>query len=96
MTPQTVDKFGTRTPGTPVKVPGCVIYETPGIETLGGQDTVVQDAQVLAPPDTVVTSTDRVTVNGKTYEVVATPIIWRSPLTGNEPCVQIQLRRVKG
>lgn len=94
--PQTVDKFGNRTAGAPVTVPGCVVYDTPGSEAVKGQDTVTYTATVLAPPGTVVASTDRVNVDGVTFEVVGEPVVWVSPYTGRSPGVQINLRRVVG
>lgn len=96
VTPQTVTNFGDRTPGTGATVPGCAMWETPGVETPGAQDTVVYDATLLAPPGTVVNTTDRVTVDGFTYEVTGQPIAWQSMFTGHQPGVEIHLRRVDG
>lgn len=95
-TPQTAAKFGERTSGTPIAIPACAFWETPGSQTVGGQDTIVYDAVLLAPHDTIVHTTDRVAVHGVTYEVVAQPIAWRSNLTNWKPCVEVHLRRVDG
>lgn len=94
--PQTVDGFGTRTPGTPVDVDGCAWWQTTGTEVVGGQDTVVYEVNVLAPAGTAVASTDRVILDDVTYEVVGQPIAWESSLTGRKPGVQIVLRKVVG
>lgn len=94
--PQTVDKYGNRTAGVAVTVPGCVVYDTPGAEAVHGQDTVTYTATVLAPPGTVVEPTDRIIVDGVTFEVVGNPIVWVSPHTGESPGVQINLRVVVG
>lgn len=96
ITPQTVDNFGERTAGEPVDVAGCVTYETPGIETVGAQDTLVYEVTIIAPPGTSVALTDRVTFDGATYEVASQAIAWRSPFTGTEPGVQFTVRRVTG
>lgn len=96
ITPQTTDNFGERTAGTPTDVLRCAVYWTPGVEQLGGQDTIVYEATVIAPPGTAVSATDRVTIDGTTYEVVSQPIVWQSPLTGTEAGVQFTVRKVKG
>lgn len=95
-TPQNTDNFGDRTAGTPVDVDGCVTYETPGVETVGGQDTLVITKNVLAPAGTVVNPTDRVTIDGDAYEVSSRAIDWQSPWTGLQPGVQFTARRVAG
>lgn len=96
ITPQTADPMGDRSAGDPVDVDGCVVYETPGIETVGGQDTGVVTATVLAPAGTEIASTDRVTIDGDGYEVASQPIDWQSPFTGLQPGVQFTVRRVTG
>lgn len=93
---QTVDNFGDRTDGSSTVVDDCAVYQTPGVEQVGGQDTVVYDLTVILPPGTSVSSTDRVTIDGVTYEVASEPIAWRSPFTGTEPGVQITARKVTG
>lgn len=96
ITPQTGDNFGDRTAGTPVDVDGCVVYETPGVETVGAQDTLVVTLTVIVPPGTSVASTDRITIDGATYEVASQAIEWQSPFTGTRPGVQFTARRVTG
>jgi len=96
VTPQTTDNFGNRTAGSPVEVAGCVVYQTPGVETVEGQDTLVYTATVIAPPGTSIAATDRLTIDGAVFEVASQAIEWRSPLTGTEPGVQVTVRRVQG
>lgn len=96
ITPQTTDPMGNRTAGDPVDVSGCVTYGTPGIETVGGQDTLVIELTVLAPAGTVVSQTDRVTIDGDDYEVASQGIEWESPFTGLQPGVQFTARKVAG
>lgn len=95
VTPQTVDNYGNRTPGSPVSVDDCAVWYTPGVETVGGQDTVIYDASVVAPAGTVVHATDRVTVGAATFEVVSEPIEWDTVFTQTR-FVQVLLRRVVG
>ena len=54
------------------------------------------DMTVLAPPGTVVQSTDRVSIDGALCEVSSQPINWSSPLTNTEPGVQFTARKVTG
>lgn len=96
VTPQTTDNFGDRTAGTPADVSPCVIYETPGVETVGGQDTLVYTKTVIAPAGTAVSPTDRITIDGDAYEVASQAIAWQSPFTGLRPGVQFTVRRVVG
>lgn len=95
-TPQTVDNFGTRTAGSPVDVAGCVVYQVPGIETVVGQDTLVYELTVIAPPGTTVDPTDTVTIDGNEYEIASQAIEWQSPFTGTDAGVQFTARRVVG
>lgn len=95
-TPMTTDPMGDRTAGDPVDVEGCAVYGTPGVETVGGQDTLVIELTVLAPAGTAVDPTDRVTIDGDGYEVSSQAIDWQSPFTGFEPGVQFTVRRVVG
>lgn len=96
ITPQTTDPMGDRTAGTPVDVDGCVTYGTPGVETVGGQDTLVVELTVIAPAGTEVSSTDTVTIDGDAYEVASQAIPWQSPFTGYAPGVQFTARKVAG
>lgn len=96
VTPQITSSFGDRTAGVAVEVDGCVVYQTPGVETVGGQDTVVYDVTILAPPGTSISSTDVVCIDGAQYEISSQPIVWQSPFTGTEPGVQFTVRRVVG
>lgn len=96
ITPQTVDNMGDRTPGVPVAVEGCAVWETPGVETTGGQDTSVWSVTALMPVGTTVNITDRVEIDGVVYEVVAQPIAWKSDLTGHQPGVEVHLQTTSG
>lgn len=93
---QTTNNLGERTAAVSTTVDGCAIWQTPGVQTVGSQDTMTYDAELLAPAGTSVNSTDRCTVDGVTYEVVSQPIAWKSPLTGWEPCIEVHLRRTDG
>lgn len=96
VTPQTTDNFGDRTAGDPVEIGGCVVYQVPGTETVAGQDTLVYQMTVIAPPGSAISPTDTVTIDGSVYEVASQAIDWQSPLTGTRPGVQFMVRRVVG
>lgn len=85
---------GTTTLGTAsVGVPGCVIWPAQSTENVQGQDNVLTGLTLLAPPGTVIKSTDTVTIAGLTYNVVGDPFEWVSPLTGTAAGVQVALTR---
>lgn len=95
--PQTVDvRTGDRTPGAPVMYDGVACWQTPGVETTGGEQTVVWDLTCLFPVGAAVSVTDRVEVDGQMYEVVGQPIQWQSALTGWKPGVEIHLAATVG
>lgn len=96
ITPQTANRDGDRTPGDPLTVSGCAFWQTPGTQSVVGQDTIVSEATLLVPFGTAVDSTDRITVDGVTYEVSSQPIPWKSDLTGWEACIEVHLRHVDG
>ena len=62
------------------------------------RDAVTVGLTVYMPPGTDVDSVDRVRARGHLYEVTAgsEPGIWRSPLTGWYPGVEIALTRTTG
>lgn len=85
---------------TPLAVPGCVFAPGGSTETLGNQDTVVEQPTVYAPTGTRVDSLSAVTVPGfGTFEVDGTPSAWPPhPFTGRQPAnsVVVKLRAVTG
>lgn len=65
-------------------------------ESVQGQDTTVIGITALVPADTDVSSIDALRVYGVTYEVDGEPGRYRSPLTGSNPGIELQLKRVTG
>lgn len=78
-----------------VAVPGCLFAPGGGSETLGNQDTVVDQPTLYVPTGTVVPSPiDAVMVMGLTYEIDGSPNSWPSNPTGYS--IVIRLRAVTG
>lgn len=69
---------------------------TSGNEQTQGRDTVIQGYSALLPPGTVVSAVDKVTVYGKDFEVNGLPGFFRSPFTGTDPGIVVNLTRVTG
>lgn len=65
-------------------------------ELLQGQDLVTTQPRVGVPAGTPVTAVDAVTVRGVRYDVAGTPDDWRSPYTGWNPGIVIDLKAVTG
>jgi hypothetical protein len=79
---------------TPVR--GCVVYLASSTERIQGQDLVIDDLVLQAPPGTALTPLDRVRYAGVIYEVYGKPFAWSSALTGAKGRVEARLRRVTG
>jgi len=86
---------------TSTVVDGCVVWPrdgngTSGNEQVQGKDMVIVGLSLLLPAGTVVTATDRIVVNGLSYEVTGEPGHFSSPFTGLDPGVLVGLTRVTG
>lgn len=80
-----------------VDIPNCAFVPGGSVERVEpGRNAVVTQPQILAPAGTVAESRDRFTVRGKQYEVDGDPAEYRSPFTGWEPGVVINLKRTEG
>lgn len=79
-------------------VPGVPVWASGMSEITQGRDTVISDltAFLTLPAGVDVASIDKVRVDGNDYEVVGQPNDFPSPLTGFDPGVLVQLRRVTG
>lgn len=82
--------------GPGVVVDGCAVWPRASTENTNGQDLVVTGLTVLAPPGTAITATDQVSIRGDRYNVVGDVAAYRSPLTGTDAGVEVQLERVTG
>lgn len=66
-------------------------------ENVQGGDLVIQLPRFFLPSGTVVSPLDAIRrANGRTYEVVGEPGDYRNPMTGWEPGVVVNVRRVTG
>jgi hypothetical protein len=75
--------------------PGWGFAPRPGTEnTTSDSPSVIVGLTGYGPPGADVLVTDRMEVRGEVYEVVGEVGVWRSPLTGWEPGVEVALRRV--
>lgn len=84
------------TPST-LAIPGCGFDPGGSIESADARrDAVTTQPTVYAPSDADITAADRVLVRGVTYEVDGRPALWRSPFTGWEPGLVVQLRAYEG
>ena len=61
-----------------------------------GRVPVVVGLTVVLPAGTAVTTLDRVTVRGATYDVDGIPFDWLNPFTGWAPGVTVDLKRREG
>jgi hypothetical protein len=76
-------------------VDGCVIWPRSSTETLNAQDTVIVGLSLWLPAGTAISATDRVTIDGLTYEVEGEPgTFGPSPFTGTTAGILVALTRV--
>lgn len=75
---------------------GVAVWPRSSVENVQGRDTVVTGLTALLPADTDASAIDKVTVYGSDYEVDGDPNVYDSPLTGSNPGVVVNLRRVAG
>jgi hypothetical protein len=87
-------------PGNPeseVDIPGCGVEPRPSDEpTQDARNAVTSGFTLYLPPGTEITPQQRVQVRGGTYAVLGEPAVWRSPFTGWEPGVVVQVERTTG
>lgn len=81
---------------TSTQVDGCVVYPRGSTELVQGQDLVTDSLTALLPPGTAITATDRVIVDGVTYEVDGQPSAWSNPFVSVADSLQVQLKVVTG
>lgn len=81
---------------TSTDVTGCAFNPGPSIETVQGQDMIVDTPTLYMPAGTVVSAYDRLVVAGVTYEVSGSPNFWKSPFSGWDPGVVVSLKGVSG
>lgn len=60
------------------------------------RNAVTSGFTLYLPADSTVTARKKVGVRGKVYDVLGEPALWRSPFTGWEPGVVVQVGRVEG
>lgn len=82
---------------TEVDVPGVAVEPRPSQEpTQDARNAVTSGFTLYMPVTADVTAASRVTVRGDTYDVLGEPAAWRSPFTGWEPGLVVQVGRTEG
>lgn len=80
-----------------LEVPGAGIAPRAGSEGAGpDRSTVIVGLTAYLPAGTMIGPRDEVTVRGERYVVDGEPGVWRSPLTGWQPGVEVALSRAEG
>lgn len=82
---------------TSVDVPGVAVEPRPsGGPLQDARNQVTSGLTLYMPAGTGITAQNRVTVRGVTYDVLGEPAVWRSPFTGWEPGIVVQVERSEG
>jgi len=82
---------------TSVDVDRVAVEPRPSGEPLqDARNQVTSGYTLYMPPGTAITSANRVTVRNVTYDVLGEPAEWRSPFTGWQPGVVVQVERSEG
>lgn len=80
-----------------LEVYGCAFDPGGSQEPLeDGRSVVITRPKVYAPADADILPGDRLEVRGVEYEIEGDPAVWRSPFTGWEPGMVVNLERVTG
>lgn len=95
------DGYGNEVPdwanGTSTPYEGCAVAQgSRGSEVLTDRNAVLSDLVVFMPSGADVLPTDRLSVRGRTYEVVGEPFDWVSPFTATRFGVVVYCNRVEG
>jgi hypothetical protein len=82
---------------TSLDVPGVGVEPRPSGEPLqDARNQVTSGFTLYMPPGSAITAQNRVVVRGVTYDVLGEPAVWRSPFTGWEPGIVVQVERSEG
>ena len=82
---------------TSVTVAGVAVEPRPSGEPLqDARNQVTSGFTLYMPPGTTIAPQNRVSVRGATYDVLGHPADWRSPFTGWEPGIVVQVERSEG
>ena len=80
-----------------IDVSGVAVEPRPSQEPIqDARNAVTSGFTLYMPPGVVVGPANRVTVRGATYDVLGEPALWRSPFTGWEPGIVVQVGRTEG
>ena len=82
---------------TSVVVEGVAVEPRPSSGPLqDARNAVVSGYSLYMPTGTAIGPQNRVTVRGKTYDVLGEPADWRSPFTGWRPGLVVQVGLTEG
>jgi len=99
--PLVADRYGNLVPDWDnpdrLNISDCgVAPRTSDEETEQGRQGVIVGIAVYAPAGADILPSDRVEVRGQVWEVVGEVADWRSPFTGWNPGIVVNLRRMEG
>lgn len=94
--PFSVDVYGDRGIDTTHTIARCALAPVTSSEVIDRGTTVQTLMTLYAPAGSDLRAADRVTVGGRTYEVVGDPAEWANPFTGRRPGLSADLRAVRG
>jgi hypothetical protein len=100
--PGGADAFGDPQPGATHDVGPCAVWQNTSAEDMQGRDTIVTTRTVIAPPGADIGVADLVYLPGDDqakparWQVDGDPARWHDPMSGWEPGVEAQLKRVNG
>lgn len=78
-------------------VAGVAVEPRPSQEPVqDARNAVVSGFTLYFPAGAAIAADNRVIVRGGTYEVLGEPAVWKSPFTGWEPGIVVQVERTEG
>lgn len=82
---------------TSTEVVGVAVEPRPSNEPVqDARNAVTSGFTLYLPPGTEITARDRVQVRGDTYRVLGDPAEWRSPFSGWDAGIVVQVERTEG
>ncbi len=72
----------------------CWLEQTDTVEVTVGRDTVLSDWLLVLPPEALLDATDRIAVDGRSFEVVGHPATVNTPRGAHH--IECRLRAVVG
>jgi hypothetical protein len=77
-------------------IPGCAVAPHGSTVDNISRNEVATSLDVYTPAGVEILPTDRLEVRGEAYEVVGDPADWRSPYSGTQAGLVVNVKRVEG